>query len=289
MINKWLSSSGIFFLYLLSLSPFWFLYFIADLLFVILYYVAGYRRAVVRENLYNSFPEKSPDERGKIEKKYYRYLADLIVETIKTISISEKDVNKRMVPVNPEILDQYFTKGKSIIAVSGHYGNWELAALKCGLLTDHRRVIVYKPLSNKLFNDFFNKNRSRFGCTMVSMKQTFRKMIEFKNELTLNVMIADQSPVREEVQYFTTFLNQPTAILLGIEKLAKAIDAVVVFFGIERVKRGYYQYTFVPLIEEPKLAGPYEITEAHVRCLETMIRAKPEYWLWSHRRWKIKQ
>jgi KDO2-lipid IV(A) lauroyltransferase len=289
MINKWLSSTVIFFLYLLSLLPLRLLYVIANLLFVVLYYIISYRRTVVRENLYNSFPEKSADERRIIEKKYYKYLADLLVETIKSISISEEEINRRMISLNPEMLPYYFNKGKSIIAVCGHYGNWELAALKCGLVTDKRRVIVYKPLSDKTFDDFFKKTRSRFGCTMVAMKMALRKMIEYRAELSLNILVGDQTPVKEETQYFTQFLNQPTAMFLGIEKLAKVIDAAVVFCKIDVVKRGYYTYTWLPLIEEPKLALPYAITESHVNCLENIIKARPEYWLWSHRRWKIKQ
>ena len=193
-----------------------------------------------------------------------------------------------MKSLNPEILKQYFQQGRSVIAVCGHYGNWELAALKCGLVTDKRRVIVYKPLSDKIFDNFLKKNRSRFGCTLVAMKMALRKMIEFKGEPSLNIFVGDQTPVREETQYFTQFLNQPTAMFLGIEKLAKVIDAVVVFCKVDVVKRGYYTYTWMPLVEEPKLALPYAITESHVNCLETIIRARPEYWLWSHRRWKIK-
>jgi KDO2-lipid IV(A) lauroyltransferase len=288
MIKKGLSRLGTFFLYLLSLLPFWFLYLIADLVFVILYYISAYRRKVVQENLRNSFPEKTEGERKLIEKKYFKYMADLMVETIKSVSMSEKQVRKRMVPTNPELVDHYFNQGKSIIAAAGHYCNWEMACLSFGFLTDKKRMIVYKPQSNEVFTEFFNRTRTRFGATMISMKQTLRKMIEYKNELTFTVLASDQTPVKHEINYFTTFLNQPTAVFLGIEKLTKVIDCVVIFYRIDLVKRGYYTYTFVPLVEEPKLTKPYEITEIHVKYLESLIREKPEYWLWSHRRWKIK-
>lgn len=288
MIKKGLSRLGTFFLYLISLLPFWFLYLISDVLFVILYHVTRYRRKVVSENLRNSFPEKSGAERGQIELKYYRYMADLIVETIKSVSISAQDVQKRMRATNPELMDHYFKQGKSIIAAAGHYCNWEMATLSFGFLTDKNRVIVYKPQSNVVFTDFFNRTRSRFGATMVAMKQTLRKFIELKNELSFSVLVSDQTPTREDAKYFTTFLNQPTAVFLGIEKLSKIIDCVVIFYRIDLVKRGYYTFTFVPLIEDPKNTAPHEITEAHVRYLEQLIIEKPEYWLWSHRRWKIK-
>ncbi len=288
MIKKGLSRLGTFFLYLVSLLPFRILYLISDVLFIILYYITGYRRQVVQENLANSFPEKSVHERKIIERKYYRYMADLMMETIKSVSISADEVKRRMKPTNPELMEHYFDQGKSIIAAAGHYGNWEMACLSFGFLTDKRKIVVYKPQSNAVFTDFFNKTRSRFGSTMVSMRQTLRKMIEYKNELTFTVLASDQTPTREDAKYFTMFLNQPTAVFLGIEKLTKVVDSVVIFYKINLIKRGYYTYTFVPLIEEPKQTKPFEITEAHVKYLESIIKEKPEYWLWSHRRWKIK-
>jgi KDO2-lipid IV(A) lauroyltransferase len=288
MIKKGLSRLGTFFLYLVSLLPFWFLYLIADLLYVILYYITGYRRKVVQENLRNSFPEKTETERKAIEKKYFKYMADLMIETIKSVSMSRKSVEKRMICTNPELLEHYFGKGRSIIAAAGHYANWEMACLSFGFLTSRRRMIVYKPQSNEVFTDFFNRTRSRFGATMISMRQTLRKMIEFKNEQTITVLASDQTPTREDAKYFIEFLNQPTAVFLGVEKLTRVVNSVVIFYRIDLVKRGHYTYTFVPLVEEPEKTKPYEITEIHVRYLEQLIREKPEYWLWSHRRWKIK-
>jgi len=288
MIKKGLSRLGTFFLYLLSLLPFWFLYLVADLIFVMLYYIIGYRRNVVEENLRNSFPEKSDGERKNIEKKYFKYMADLMVETIKSVSMSAAETQRRVRCTNPELMDHYFAQGKSIMAAAGHYCNWEMACLDFGFLTNNRRIVVYKPQSNAVFTEFFNRTRSRFGVTMVSMKQTLRKLVEYKDELSFTVLAADQTPTREDAKYFTDFLNQPTAVFLGVEKLAKIGDSVVIFYKIDLVKRGYYTYTFVPLAEDPKNTKPHEITELHVKYLESMIRQKPEYWLWSHRRWKIK-
>ncbi|MBL4676596.1 MAG: lysophospholipid acyltransferase family protein [Mucilaginibacter sp.] len=288
MLRKAASGVGIFFLYLISLLPFWLLYGIADVLYFILYRIIGYRVKVVRQNLLNSFPDRSEAERLKIEQLYYHYLADLMVETIKMITVSEAQLRKRMKPTNPEMVEHYFSKGRSIIAAAGHYCNWEMAALAFGMLTEEKRVIVYKPLKNQQFDNLFNKVRARFGAILVSMKQTLRTMISIKNELSFSVLVSDQTPNMHEINYFTTFLNQPTAVFLGIEKLAKMIDAVVLFYRIDRVKRGYYTYTLVPLIEEPKKTEGHEITEAHVQYLDKLIQEKPQYWLWSHRRWKYK-
>jgi KDO2-lipid IV(A) lauroyltransferase len=123
---------------------------------------------------------------------------------------------------------------------------------------------------------------------MISMRQTLRKMIEYKNELTFTVLASDQTPTLADAKHFVTFLNQPTAVFLGVEKLSKVINCVVIFYKIELIKRGHYTYTFVPLVEDPKQTKPFEITEIHVKYLESLIKEKPEYWLWSHRRWKIK-
>ncbi len=288
MIKRGFSYLGVSFLYLLSLLPFWFLYLVSDLLFVILYYLVGYRRNVVQENLRNSFPEKSEQERKTIEKKYFKYMADLMMETIKSVSMSKKEVKRRMVCTNPELVEHYFKQNKSILAAAGHYGNWEMACLDFGFLTDKTKLIVYKPQSSEVFTDFINKTRSRFGAIMISMRQTLRKMIEYKNELTFTVLAADQTPARNEALYFTTFLNQPTAVFIGVEKLSTIRDCVVIFYRIDLVKRGHYTYTLVPLIENPKETKPFEITKAQIGYLETLIKERPEYWLWSHRRWKIK-
>jgi KDO2-lipid IV(A) lauroyltransferase len=288
MLRKAALNTGIFFLYLVSLLPFWFLYGLADVIFLFLYYIIRYRRDVVALNLKNSFPEKGEAERKKIERRYYRYLADLMMETIKMITVSEASLRKRMKPTNPEMVAHYFNQGRSIIAAAGHYCNWEMAALAFGLLTTEKRIIVYKPQTNEVFNDMFNRVRARFGAILVAMKQTLRTMISFKNELTFSVLVSDQTPNMHEINYFTNFLNQPTAVFLGIEKLAKMMNAVVLFYRIDRVKRGYYTYTLVPLIEHPKETTGHEITEAHVHYLEKMIQENPQYWLWSHRRWKYK-
>jgi KDO2-lipid IV(A) lauroyltransferase len=255
---------------------------------VVLYYIIHYRRDVVQENLRNSFPEKTTKELRHIEREYFKYLADLILETIKTISISEKEIKRRVVATNPELLKHYLEQSKSIITVSGHYCNWEYAALNFSAANDVKFMIIYKPLTSLVFDEFFIKIRSRFGGEPVSMGQTMRKMIAYKNERTVSVLVGDQTPVRAEANYFTSFLNQETPVFLGIEKLAILVDDVVVFYKMQRVKRGYYSYTIIPLIENAKETALHEITEAHVRCLENIICENPQYWLWSHRRWKFK-
>jgi KDO2-lipid IV(A) lauroyltransferase len=288
MINKGLSRLGTFFLYLISLFPFWFLYLIADVVFFLVYHVVKYRRKVVQENLRNSFPEKTDEERHIIEKKYYRFLADLTLETIKIITVSKSAICKRFTAINPEVLDSYLEQGRSVITALGHYGNWEMSNLRLSIHTDKKLVVVYKPLTNDTFDKFFIKMRSRFGSIMVAMKNIVRVVVQNRNEVTITALVADQTPVQHEATYFTTFMNQPTAFFLGIEKLAKLTNPVVIFCDIQRVKRGHYTCNFIPLTENPKETAPHEITEAYVKYLDIMIRRAPQYWLWSHRRWKFK-
>lgn len=288
MINKGLSYVGLFFMLLLSLLPFWILYLISDLLFVIIFHVVKYRRKVVQENLANAFPEKTIEERREIERKFYGFLCDLIVETIKMFTISKKEIERRVKGNNAEVILDAFAKGKSVLGAVGHYGNWEMAGQRLSSAMTQPRVIVYKPLSNEVFDNAFLKMRSRFGATLVTMKNTLRKMMELRKEVSFSVLVSDQTPVQHEVNYFTEFLNQPTAVFLGLEKLARLMNCIVVFCDIRRVKRGYYECTIVPLFDDPKNTAPNEITEAHVKYLEKVIREEPAYWLWSHRRWKFK-
>lgn len=288
MIKHFFSVVTFGFFYLLSLLPFWLLYIMSDIIFVIIYYIFRYRRKVVDENLFYAFPEKTEKERASIRIKYYRYLTDLIVESLKLLTISEAEVKKRVYVPNAELITDYFAGGQSVLGILGHYGNWEMGALRFSQLFAERRVIVYKPLSNKFFDNIVIRMRSRFGATLVEMKSTMRKLISYKNERTITVLVGDQTPSKPEIKYFTDFLNQQTAVFLGVEKLAKLTNSVVVFCDVRRIRRGYYQCTFIPMFKNPKETNTYEITHAHVKYLEEVIKEKPEYWLWSHRRWKFK-
>ena len=288
MIKKGLSYIGIFFLYLLSLMPFWFLYLVSDLLFLLIYYIIGYRRKVVEQNLANAFPQKSIEERKDIERKFYHHFCDIVVETVKTISISPQQLAKRVTQANPELVNKLLDTDRKLVGVAGHYCNWELLALAITSIVNKKFMIIYKPLSNSIFDRFFIRTRSRFKGIPVAMKLVLRKMVELKNEPFMTVLLGDQTPTRHESTYFTTFLNQPTPVFLGVEKMAKSFNTLVYFCDMRKVKRGYYTYTVVPLVEEPSKTASYEITKAHVKYLEKVINEQPEYWLWSHRRWKFR-
>ena len=160
-------------------------------------------------------------------------------------------------------------------------------ASNIGLITDKKILVVYKPLTDEIFEGFLKKVRSRFNAKMVPMKTSFREILSYRKEPTVSIIVSDQTPVQSDSHCFTTFLNQQTAVFLGIEKLAKAYNYPVLFCDVKVVKRGYYTCEFVPLVNEPKECEDLKITNTHVKYLESMIRKEPQYWIWSHKRWKF--
>lgn len=274
-------------LWLISKMPFWLLYFISDILFVFIYYVFGYRKKIVYKNLHHSFPEKSEQEIHKIAKDFYKFLPDIMVETIKMMTITKEEVNKRLEIINLEEVTRHFEQGKSVICVTAHYGNWELAIHALSLMTANPRLVIYKPLNNKDFDDIFNGIRNRFGTTMVPMKQILRHIVKLKDQPHISVFVADQTPVYQDSDYYMSFLNQDALVYTGVERIAKMTGNPVLFSEIGRkAKRGYYYCKFTTLIEDPSLYKEHEITRIHNQFTEEIIRKEPAYWLWSHNRWK---
>lgn len=274
-------------IWIFSLLPFWAIYIISDVLFVVLYYIVGYRKGVVYSNLNLAFPEKPHKEKKKIAIAFYRYLADMICETVKLSSISAKSIEKRFFLRNPQAITQYLSQGRSVIGLTAHYANWEMALHRLSILAGkHPALVIYKPLSNKYFGEVLNTIRSRFGAHMVPMKQTLRQILSHKDRPHISMFVSDQTPAWTESQYFAPFFNHPTLVFLGVEKMAKKTNFPVIYCKMDRIKRGYYECTFEILFEEPAYAKDHEITASHLHVLETTIRNKPELWLWSHRRWK---
>jgi Kdo2-lipid IVA lauroyltransferase/acyltransferase len=288
MIKRGIAHVGVFFLYLLSLLPLSLLFFFARLLYYLLYYVIGYRKKVVRQNLTHSFPEKSPDEIKVIEKKFFLYLAELIFEIIKMSSISKAETLKRVKFTGLEQLEAHFAAGESVLACTGHYGNWELGTLALGLSISAKTMVIFKPIKNKIFETWFDCMRTKYGNVFIAMRQTLRGMATYKNEPTLLCFASDQSPTREETKYFVDFLHQQTAALLGVEKIAKSTKRPIYYFKVSIVKKGYYHVEVLPMCLDPAKMDEFAITNLHFKFLENIIKEQPQYWLWSHKRWKFK-
>ena len=278
------------FCWLLALLPLRCLYVISDLLFVLVCYIVRYRRKVVMDNLRNSFPEKTERELRQIARKFYRFICDLFIETVKIANIDTPQIRRRIKYSNPEIFDDLYRKGKQIFFITGHYGNWEwLATLESTIPYHH--ATLYHPLENKLVDKFIYDMRTKYGTDAIPSNLVIRAILKNirENRLTTLCFLSDQSPPRDAIHYWTTFLNQETPMYMGVEKLAKRYNAAVVYYEIRRVKRGYYEVDVTLITENAAETAEKEITNAHVRLLEKTIRRNPQYWLWSHRRWKHKR
>jgi len=288
MIKKGISHLGIFFLGVLSLLPLSALYILADGAYLLLYFVFGYRRKVVRENLLNALPDKTLEEILVIEKRFYRYLASLVFEVIKMGNISKKEIERRFIFKNKAQVQEYLDRGESVLVCSAHYGNWEWGTLGIGLNFSADHYPIYKPLTNPVFDTWFKKVRSKFGNKLIAMRQTMRALQASKDKPSIFSFGNDQAPSKDESHYWTNFMHQPSSVQLGIEKIAKRTNQPIFYFKINVLKRGFYEVNCVPLCLNPAGTAEFEITEMHTRFLEEIIRAKPEYWLWSHKRWKYK-
>lgn len=276
--------------WVVTLLPLRILYIFSDIIFPFMYYFPGYRRNVVRTNLKNSFPEKSEKEIKLIEKKFYHHLCDLFVETFKLTHMSNEQLMKRIPLLNPELLDRLYNEGRDVVAVLGHFGNWEWM-VSLPLFTKLHIVSIFKPLRNKHFDNFMINSRSKTGMVLTPMQHIIREVINNRknNVKSLYAFIADQTPPIGDIKFWTRFLNQDTPVYLGAEKVASKYDMAVIFFKVEKTGRGHYNFTAELLFEHSAGLPDHLITETHVKRLEELIIANPEFWIWSHRRWKHKR
>ncbi len=277
------------FIFPLSFLPLSILYRFSDGLYGIVFHVLGYRKKVVYDNLEKAFPEYTPEQIDRIARGFYRHFCDLIVENLKLLTIGRQEVQRRCQFLNPQLLTSYTDRQQSVIAVVGHYGNWELGGLGLSLLTDASILAIYKPMSHPDFNRLFKKMRSKFGTILVPMEKIARVLIGRKQETTISVFIADQTPLNPQNSVWLEFMNRETPVYEGTEKIAQKMGYSVIFCKMLRTKRGYYTVEFVPLVDDPGAAPAGLITQKHTKILEDIIRTQPEYWLWSHRRWKHKK
>jgi len=276
--------------WVITLLPLRVLYVISDFTFLLLYYFPSYRRKAVATNLKNSFPEKSEAELKSIEKKFYRHLADFFIETVKLMHVSKEEQKRRYTFSNIEVIDKLREEKRDIVAVLGHYNNWEWPTLLPFFLK-YKIIIIYRPLQNKYFDRFIYNQRSRYGIVLTPTNMVIREIVNFRkqNINTISVFLTDQTPAKGDIKYWTKFLNQDTPVYTGTEKIAAKYDMAMVYFHVQKIKRGYYNLDVELLLEHTAGLPENVVTETHVRRLEEIIREKPEYWLWSHRRWKHKK
>lgn len=272
---------------LISKVPFAVLYVVADGFYLLNRFVVRYRYDVVRSNLRNSFPDRSDEELNRLTEKIFRNLADLLVETIKGITMSRDDLERRMEIVPSERVVELVTQGTPLIFLSAHHCNWEWLLLYSSIRLPHPFVVAYQPFSNKDFDAFMLKARTRFGCQTVPATDLIRQVIKLRKSMKTLALLADQTPARDERKYWTRFLNQDTAFLDGTDSIAWLTGMPVVFVHTTRVRRGHYKVRLEVIAEPPYKKNDQVVVERYARELEAMILSDPSAWLWSHRRWKF--
>lgn len=260
---------------------------LADLLYIVLYKIFRYRVTVTRENLKNSFPEKSNAERRSIERRFYLYLMDVFIETIVLVGISKRRINHKMKFNDTKEFDEVCSQRSTIVAMA-HYASWEWPIVYAERTTS-TLIPVYHTLASAWADRLFIRMRSRFGAKPVSMKVIGRKLVEKKNDRIILALIADQSAPKFKDSKWFTFLNQDTIFFDGIETLSLKYHMPVYFFDIECIKRGYYVGKFIKLYDGDEPVSRYEITRRYIDYLEQKIVKSPQFWMWSHKRWKNKR
>jgi KDO2-lipid IV(A) lauroyltransferase len=275
--------------WLFTLIPLNILYLISDIFYILLRYIIGYRKKVTYKNLTSSFPDKTKKEIKNIAKKFYRHLCDFSIESLKTIHLSKKQIDRRYKFENIEIFTDLYAKKKDVALVSGHYGNWEwMVNFPDKIL--YKFLVIYRPLKVKSVDKMIHDIRCKYGAIMIPVKETYKEILKFKqkNEHIMVWSLVDQRPPRRN-KYWTNFLNQETPFYTGFEKISIKLNMAVVFMSVNKVKRGYYSVQFKKLFDDTDDLPDFVITEKIIKILEDSIASKPEYWLWSHNRWKHKR
>ena len=265
------------------------MYLFADLLYFPFYYIVRYRRKVTRKNLTESFPEKTIDNIKIIEKKFYRYFLDIFLETLKMATISKEEIGRRIKFFNLEEFNNSNSNNKSISLYLAHFGNWEwVSSLNLYLNENVAAGQIYHKLSSKLFDRLMLENRGHFGAANIEKNETLRWLHQkFQNKIVTTIgYIADQSPRKKDLKIFMNFLNHNVPVYVGTEKIVKKYDMDAYYLDIKRVKRGFYEATFVKMHENPKILPDFELTKLYYSMLEKSIRKQPELYLWTHKRFK---
>ena len=275
------------FLWIISILPFRIFYWLSDCIYVLVYYIVGYRKKTVRENLALALPHLSDKERLEIEKKSYQHLCDMFLEMVKTMTISSEEMNKRFKIANLEVIKEYEKKGKSIMLIASHYASWEW------LITLNQKisflgVAVYKKLANKHFDKLVRDIRSKYNTELVPTSKTIPLIAnnQKNNIQCVYGLASDQSPKADRIFHWESFMGVEVPVHTGPEMLAKKYDMTVVFAKVKKVKRGYYELTIIPLSDNPKSIPDFGITHIYIKEVEKQILEAPEYYFWTHKRWK---
>ncbi|WP_452233208.1 lysophospholipid acyltransferase family protein [Lacinutrix sp. MEBiC02595] len=276
-------------LWIISILPFRILYVVSDILYVLVYYIIGYRKKTVKYNLNLVFPDKSEKEITTISKKFYHHLCDMILESVKSLTISEAEMMKRFKLTNIEEIHKLEKENRNIVLMCAHYANFEWIFITQKFVK-HKGYGVYKRLANKYFDRLIKRKRAKYNTQLITTKETIPVLMEsIKNgELSISGFVSDQSPKVNKAYHWNDFMGIKVPVHTGAEMLAKRLNSSVVFFGVKKIKRGYYETTFKTLAKNANDYKNYEITDMFLKLVEEQIYSAPEYYLWTHKRWKHK-
>lgn len=274
-------------IWFVSILPFRILYVFSDIVYVLVYHIIGYRKKVVRDNIALALPNISEKERLNIEKKFYHHLCDMFLEMMKTMAISEKEMNKRFVFTNLELYTALEKKQKSIAVMIAHYATYEWV-ISMNRKIEFEGFAIYKKVNNKYFDKLVRNIRSKFKATLITTSQTIPVIKENESLGHRGVygFASDQSPQESKAFHWQKFMGIETPVYTGAEMLVKRFDMNVIFLRVKKVKRGYYEATFELMFDNPKAIPDYQISDEFLRRVEKQIYEAPEFYLWTHKRWK---
>jgi KDO2-lipid IV(A) lauroyltransferase len=266
------------------------LYIISDFLFFIIYYVIGYRKIVVLENLNLAYPQKTVKEKKGIAKAFYKHFTDSFIETIKGLSISEKEIKKRYTYSNPELVNNIIAEGKSIALTRAHHANWEWC-INMPFFLNSKIKSAFTTINNPYFNKLVKSSREKFGIDCYPSSRSVKEIYhDFKNNVQgVYLLISDQSPQLHKASYWAYFFGVYVPVFTGPESLAKKFDLTVVNCVTTKIKRGYYSTEFQIITKKPKELKEHEITDRYLQLTEEIVKKQPQFYLWSHRRFKHKE
>lgn len=278
------------FLWLISILPFPIFYFLSDCICFFIYRIIGYRKLTVRKNLALTLPHLSKEERLVIEQKFYKHMVDMFMEMIKTMTISTKEMQKRFTFTNLDVILDYEKKNKSIILFYAHYASWEWS-ITLGTYVRYKGYGIYKKIKNPYFDKLIRDIRSKFDASLIDTKSTTKTVTQNQNDGILGIygFISDQTPSRTRAKYWDTFMEHTVPIHTGGEALARNLDMNVLYMAVKKVKRGHYEATFIPLSDDIQNLPEFEVSHRFIKEVEKQIYAAPEYYFWTHKRWKFKK
>lgn len=274
-------------IWLLSLLPMRILYLLSDFLYLIFFYLIGYRKKVVLENLQLAFPKKEISELKSIQKKFFKHFTDIFVESIKAFTISKRTIRKRYKYINPELINDLYEKGRSIAFMGAHQANWEWS-ISIPLVVKITCFGAYTRIGNSYFDKTVKDSRTKFGFIGYKTTETIKSISKNFDEGVqgLYLLLSDQSPQIHKTHYWREFMGVKVPIHTGAEMIAKKFNMAVVNYTVKKVKRGYFEVTFETITEHPNEFKDYEITDRYLAIVERNIIDQPEYYLWSHKRFK---